>query len=879
MFNIKIKLFFLVYIFFFLTHSDSVADIIKYASPEIKNYPPYEYGGETQTWGIAEDKYGKKYFANNYGVIIYDGINWEHVTLPSNKSARSITSDKNGNIIVGSRGEFGYISNDGKGRSVFVSLNKYIKDIEYKSDDPVYETFYLNDGSLFFRTKKKLFIYKNKNFRIINAPKNNFFGVSHLINNQLYIFIKKKGLYKLSQSNFAFNLVPGTKQFSTKEKEIMGLIKHENNLILFTRNKGIYKLKDKKITKISYKNNLINDTSIYRARKLKNNKIALATYDGIFLLNNKLNIEKHFNIDSGLRVNNVRSLFEDDQGLIWVGLNDGIAKINLNSRFQYFFKNESGIKANVLDVEIFKDKLYLGTSMGLRKLITDENNLRQSFHALYEDKIKTQVWDLLALDKQLYIASNFGFGYLNNDNENYYPLIDKQETGNVYKIRNSELIDKGFLIGTSKGLFVANINTLDSKENIQYIELKSSEGNNLKLGIGGDIIEIQADDEIWLTVKEKGLYRIKLEDKNFESLKVTTTRFDRSHGLPDLRSLKPFNLDGKLMIGTSKGIYKYIKSDNTFSLDKTFEVIPNIKNKEFRNISKSKQKNIYWINFVERKNGKRHQEFYQIREKDFKIKKLSFEKMNKFMSAKSKHFDNFAIVYGNEGLAIINYVKKNIAKNGYTILSKIKNNKETIYNFGTETSYIGEKFNIKNQFEYNQNNFKFFVSATNFIDEKKNKFRHTLQNYDEFSNFSSINSISYTNLGPGHYTLVVESIIYNNDKLIPYEYSFQIKKPWWQTYQFYISEVIFLLFLLFLTVFSKRSKKSEKIATALTLILILIVFEYVNFILDPFFYNLTGGIPIFTILSKVLLGLLLLPVEGITSKALDFMSFRILQKQ
>ena len=165
-------------------------------------------------------------------------------------------------------------------------------------------------------------------------------------------------------------------------------------------------------------------------------------------------------------------------------------------------------------------------------------------------------------------------------------------------------------------------------------------------------------------------------------------------------------------------------------------IIPNIKNKEFRNISKSKQKNIYWINFVERKNGKRHQEFYQIREKDFKIKKLSFEKMNKFMSAKSKHFDNFAIVYGNEGLAIINYVKKNIAKNGYTILSKIKNNKETIYNFGTETSYIGEKFNIKNQFEYNQNNFKFFVSATNFIDEKKNKFRHTLKNYDEFSNFS-----------------------------------------------------------------------------------------------------------------------------------------------
>ena len=87
------------------------------------------------------------------------------------------------------------------------------------------------------------------------------------------------------------------------------------------------------------------------------------------------------------------------------------------------------------------------------------------------------------------------------------------------------------------------------------------------------------------------------------------------------------------------------------------------------------------------------------------------------------------------------------------------------------------------------------------------------------------------------------------------------------------------MILLFVTILSKQNSTSQKYATALTFIMILILFEYVNFILDPLFYNLTGGVPIFNILSKVLLGVLLKPIENLAEKLLDLSSQYLVKKK
>ena len=123
--KILLNISFLIFINLFSSNVSIASEGIEYPLPDITNYPPSINGGKTNNWGITQGKDGKLYFANTYGLLIYDGKKWESLLLDNKYPARSIDVDQEGNILVGSRGGFGYISNDGKGNPKYISLNKY----------------------------------------------------------------------------------------------------------------------------------------------------------------------------------------------------------------------------------------------------------------------------------------------------------------------------------------------------------------------------------------------------------------------------------------------------------------------------------------------------------------------------------------------------------------------------------------------------------------------------------------------------------------------------------------------------------------------------------------------------------------------------------
>ena len=65
----------------------------------------------------------------------------------------------------------------------------------------------------------------------------------------------------------------------------------------------------------------------------------------------------------------------------------------------------------------------------------------------------------------------------------------------------------------------------------------------------------------------------------------------------------------------------------------------------------------------------------------------------------------------------------------------------------------------------------------------------------------------------------------------------------------------------------------------MTFVVIIIIFEFLNLYLDPLVMKLTGGIPVFTLVSKVALGLMLQPVERLASKLLDIFSNSVLGRK
>ena len=84
----KLILILLFFVNLLIINTRSASEIIKYPLPEITNYPPSINGGQTQTWDITQGKDGKLYFANSYGLLIYDGKQWKSLLLDNKYSAR-----------------------------------------------------------------------------------------------------------------------------------------------------------------------------------------------------------------------------------------------------------------------------------------------------------------------------------------------------------------------------------------------------------------------------------------------------------------------------------------------------------------------------------------------------------------------------------------------------------------------------------------------------------------------------------------------------------------------------------------------------------------------------------------------------------------------
>ncbi len=846
-----------IFIFLILILSNYVkilkADIIKYPLPEITNYPPSINGGQTQTWGITQGYDGKLYFANSYGLLIYDGKQWKSLLLDNKYSARSIDVDEEGNILVGSRGDFGFISNDGNGNPKFSSLKIFL-DKENNNRDIIYESFSLSNNEVFFRSKNRLFFYKDEKLSIIEKIKKKKFGVSRYINNKLYIAIEGLGIATIE--NKEIFLIKNSEIF--KNKSVSGFhFSEENNLIIFTRNSGVYKKIKNEFVKID--NDIINNIGvIYRTYNLKKNKFGLATYEGLYILDKNLKPLLHLDSNSGLRVDSVRSIFEDNNDNIWLGLNDGIAKINTNSLFKYLPIKETNLGSTVLSIANFNNHLYVGTSTNIKKLIMDDkSNLKQKFIEIAEEKISTQVWSIYNNGAELLIGSNFGLGKI-DINDNYKQLIDIKITGRVYQIKESAIFKGHLYVRSKNGIFIVSKKYPDKYKILNKI--KSAQY----------IKEVNNKNEIWFAVQKKGVYRIKLMSNDLEQLnKSETIKYDDNY-LPKKGKIKIFKIYDQLIFKTQDKIYQFNENKETFFISKILDSVPNIKDKIILKIEKTNE-NTYWINFTERIDDRRVQTFYELDE-SFDLKILPFNSLAHHLAIKYFFLKDLTLMSSNEGIVIVDKLDKKLDPQN-VIFSSIKNNDEYILNLGPKKDLLNNEFITKNVFNFDQNKLSFRISLTDYINEENNKFRYKLKGYEnDYSKFSKNEIITYTNLKPGNYSFYIQGI--SSEGLISNtnSFSFTINPPWWQTKIFYLSEILFFLILLSITLFLKKSGKATIIATSISFMMILALFEYINFIVDPFILYYSNGVPVFTIFSKIILGILLLPLERLMNKSLDYIS-------
>src|SRR6187402_3640801 len=102
---------------------------------EIINYEKLQYNAGAQNWDIKQDVQGRIYFANNEGLLSYDGIYWKLYPLPNKTIVRSIEFGPDNRIYAGAQDEIGYFAPDRSGKLIYTSLKALVPETDRKFAD------------------------------------------------------------------------------------------------------------------------------------------------------------------------------------------------------------------------------------------------------------------------------------------------------------------------------------------------------------------------------------------------------------------------------------------------------------------------------------------------------------------------------------------------------------------------------------------------------------------------------------------------------------------------------------------------------------------------------------------------------------------------
>src|SRR5688572_8727931 len=171
--------------FFFLSSQGQTYIALR----EIVNYQKQHYNAGAQNWAIRQDAQGRIYFANNEGLLCFDGIYWKLYPLPNKTIVRSIEFGKDNRIYIGGQDEIGFFSPDKTGNLSYTSLRSLLPEPERKFAD-IWDLVQYGE-EIFFRSNNQVFRYAQNKMTVFRSSSWLFIGQA---NNKLIAQDQQKGL-------------------------------------------------------------------------------------------------------------------------------------------------------------------------------------------------------------------------------------------------------------------------------------------------------------------------------------------------------------------------------------------------------------------------------------------------------------------------------------------------------------------------------------------------------------------------------------------------------------------------------------------------------------------------------------------------------------
>ena len=749
--NLK-SIFVLIFILFFRG--------INYAqyTPFFQNYTLTEFNAGNQNWGISLTNNGKLYVANDKGLLEFDGLKWNLFQLPNKTIIRSVFAI-NDIIYTGSYEDFGYWKKNQKGELVYTSLVN-LKEQEISLDEEFWQIQNYNDAIL-FRSFSNLYIYKNE--KITKIKSESTIISSNVINNNVYVSTLKGGVYILDDEI----LVPFIRSDKLYNTKIVSIANLNNRLLITTALKGSYLYSNNKLENWkSPINQIIKEQQLNTFLELENGNMVFGTIkDGVYITNNLGKILFHISKENGLLNNTILSLGLGKNNKLWIGLDNGVALVDLNYH-NILYNDNSGKLGAVYDIINYKNTLYIGSNTGLFYLEDDDFKLK------FIENSQGQVWDLKEINGELFCGHNDGTFLIQNKKLNKI----SNSTGGwvIKKVPESNSI---FIQGTYAGL----------------VKYKYENGKWNTLHLKGTTIPIKYlvfEDSFtaWAAHAYKGLYKIKF-DKDYKTVEVENYK---KRGLWSDFNVRVYNIKNDICFKTNQGWQKYealIDSiiPNTL-LNKTLGEDASIISEADINllVTKNKKDKISFVSLVNEKSN------LELPNKNFKDK-LVVDRENV-----SQLSDSIFALNLFDGFMLINKAKTiNTTLPQKPIFERIEVDKNLVV------------LNSLNNYEFPYNkNISVSISSPN---SSNHFFEYTVSDSDTSNWYKMDNEkLELSSLSNGDYKIHFRAISLSGDKSVTNTLKIRVLPPWYKN-NFFFLFIALLISLLAYWFHKRKIDKEQKI--------------------------------------------------------------------
>lgn len=757
--------------------------------PVVRNFTKTQYKAGTQNWDIVQNLGGCMYFANNNGVLEFDGKDWVTYPISNYTNVRSVYYDNESKrLYAGAFNEFGYYQIDTHGTVVYNSLIQAFDSIKDISE--IWKIYKI-EHSFYLQSNRDVYQYNEDAVHVFHFDHK--IDCSAVVHNSLFVSNKEEGPMILTGNSFM--ALPYTN--TLRGKKVCAILPYQKNKILFVTDfHGVYLYDGKELTPwvMDIDSDIRQDQVFCAATDGKSIAFGTVT-SGLFVKNLMDNSTLHVNTFSGMQNNTVLSVAYDHAGNLWLGLDKGIDYVIINTPEFSLFGSENLYGSGYASL-VYKDKLYLGTNQGLYYMDFPLPNQGKEVVRSVQD-MKGQVWYLTEIDNTLFCGHDRGTFIIIDDRAVRIPEVN----GTWKLVQMKQHPD--YILGCSyDGLFFLH------KEHGRWKFSHYLKGFHESSGMFAE----DNDGTIWMTHWMKGLFRLTLNAKSDSVLNVEY--FAEERGFPTSRNNLVNKCRNRVIFSSDAGFYKFDLTRNKVvpfdELNQYFEIPP-----VAAHLYESPYGDLFFMSgtleAIAFRNSDHTYTLDSISLSFLQDKRIfGFENINSI--------DRDHLLFSTEnGFSWINLAKIRMKekKQGNGVFIKnvflTNNNKDSLI-CGSRSSGM-ELANMGFPFKHNSLRFEFVVPE--FEKEDAVEYSYFLENYDkEWSSYSMTRIKEYTKLPQGTYVFHVRAKNRFRPGTSEAMYHFKVLPPWYRSPVSYGGySVLFVLFMWQLIRFdNKRSKlKAAKV--------------------------------------------------------------------